>query len=124
MVRAAVPSSYTIVFQFRAETLLPTTGMLSAPYKYSLGAVSYSGVWCCRTPEMRLESALCLTKYTSQYTIVCLRAAYKYLYRRFLKSQYSMLGSGNKLLHFYLFFFSALHVIIMRLLIVIFSTLA
>jgi len=60
MVGAAVPSSYTIVFQFRAETLLPATGMLSAPYKYNLGAVSDSGLWCCRTPEMRLNSALCL----------------------------------------------------------------
>jgi hypothetical protein len=71
MVEAAVPSSYTIVFQFRAETLLPTTGMLSAPYKYNLGAESDSGMWSCRAPEMRLTSAVCLTKYTSQYNSEC-----------------------------------------------------
>jgi len=77
MVGAAVPSSYTIVFQFRAETLLPTTGMLSAPYKYNFGAVSDSGLWCCRTPEMRHKP------YT-MYSYVWLRAAHKYFYGRFL----------------------------------------
>jgi hypothetical protein len=79
MVGAAVPSSYTIVFQFRAETHLPTTGMLSVPYKYNLGAESDSGMWCCRDPEIRLKSAVCLTEYTSPYMSDCVLHTYIFM---------------------------------------------
>lgn len=124
MVGAAVPSSYTIVFQFRAETLLPTTGTLSAPYKYNLGAVSDGGLWCCRSPEMRLKSTLCLKIHKPIYNVCLIACCIQIFLWKIFKISIFDAEPREQIITSFISFFFALHVIIIHLLIIVFSTLA